>query len=772
MRYILFLFSFFIFLNSAKANEFKVKGMVLDSLSESTIENATVQLLLENKIIKSELSKYDGSFNFSVVKLGNYLLTVSHLGYKTVSLPIIINENIFPEITIKLQLDLVNLNEVTVKANKPLVSQKNGEITYQIEGGIWQNSGNILSIIKRIPILKGRSGSNYLLYGSKVTFLIDGKPVESDGINLETVLSNLGSSEIDKIEILQSPPPSLARFGNPIVNIRTIKMKEDGSLFNLNHGFGQGMNNRFNNSAKYTLKKQNLLLGMAFTQSQVNQLAKSTSIKQSPNFLFNDLNQVKSQDDIYNLKMNLEYSKNKFGTLNFTADHKDFRVLGHKNSKGNYNILDKTEAISLLSNSISNGIQNLAGIDYNKKFSEKININSSIEIGQYKNENAESINLNRFGSESNFTNPWSRKINFSNYYLENASIFGHIKLTEGIFLKKSESLTKYSQNIGTPNNKENSFNYSENNFYSFVSSNYSKNNIDITLGLNLEKTNVKGFNSTNTTNLNFYSFLPNFTVNYKFDEVKTITFSYNRGISRPNYEWLNQQELYINPYSKSVGGGVLQPTIFNKISISNIFKNGLSLTGIYANQKNRYSFFPLLNANNQVDYSAINIKNFYYLYYSASFQKYFTRIWYFAADVSGYYSNLNSPNFGIKNSGYTQQLAISNYFTFKKMGQFGLTSSYNSTDYADSYQFLPQFSLNIEYSKSIFKKKSSINISYSDLTNSLKDRFEYQLNNFSVKDSYKYETRLFKLAINYQFGNKSVKTATEKSPKSEIERLK
>ena len=232
--------------------------------------------------------------------------------------------------------------------------------------------------------------------------------------------------------------------------------------------------------------------------------------------------------------------------------------------------------------------------------------------------------------------------------------------------------------------------------------------------------------------------------------------------------------MYKNPYSKEIGGGVLTPTIFNKISISSTFENGLTLTGIYSNQKNRYSFFPFLNSENIVNYTAFNIKNFYYLYYSASFQKYFTKVWYFSSDISGYYSNIKSPNFGLKNSGYSQQFSLSNYFTFKKIGQFGLTSAYNTTDYSDSYQFLPQFSLNIEYSKSIFKKNGAISISLSDLSNSLKDRYLYKLSDFSAKDNYKYETRLLKISINYKLGNSSIKTALSRNRNndSELDRLK
>jgi iron complex outermembrane recepter protein len=761
---------FVLLLNSANANvsDLKVRGVILDSLSESPIENATVQLLFENIIIKTELSKYDGSFSFSNQKKGKFLLTVSHIGYKTQNILINIDEQILPNISIKLQLDQVDLAEITIKATKPLVSQLNGEIIYQIEGSIWQNSGNALNIINRIPILKGRSGSAYLLYGTKVVFLIDSKPAEAIGINLEAVLSNLGTGEIDKIEILTSPPPSLARFGNPIVNIKTIKLKTFGSLINLNHGFARGKSNRFNNGIKYTFKQNNLLLGISLLQSQINQFTKTNSTKVSPTFDLMDSESLKTKTDYYYMKLSGEYSSKKLGEINISFAHKNITLPSFKTNIGQYKFTNNIDNLILNSNANAKSFQNIAGIDLGKKFDNIFNIKTSIEIGQYDIKNEENISLTRMEKVSTFENPWNRNIVFKNYYFENESKIGEMKLTAGIFYKTSESDTKFIKNVGSNTTSSNSFKYLEKIQSTFVTSKFVKGKSDFTLGLNLEHTNVDGLSNTASKNINFFSLLPTLAFNYQINDTKSLSIAYQKGINRPDYEWLNQQELYKNPYNKNIGGGVLQPTIYNKITVSNTFANGFTLTGIYANQVNRYSFYPLVSGN-QVNFSAININKFYYLYYSGAYQKYFSKIWYFSADLSGYYSNLKSTDYGIKNAGYTQQFSLSNYFTFKKLGQFGITSSYNTTDYADSYRFLPQFSLNVEYSKSIFRKNGSINISFSDLTNSLKDRFVYKLDNFTVKDTYKYETRLLKLLINYKFGNKNVKSVSPRNSKAETE---
>ena len=773
---LLFLIVFTQNLSQTFASDFKLSGIVLDSLSGLPMENATVQLHFEDNLIKSNLSKEDGNFQFLFAKKGNYSLTISHIGYKTQIISVKIESEVQAKIIIKLQIEGVDLKEISVRANKPLVFQKNGEITYQIEGGIWQNSGNTMSIINRIPILKGRSGSSYLLYGSKVTFLLDGKPIESQGVNLETIMANYGSSEIDKIEILSSPPPSLARYGRPIVNIKTIKMKEDGALFNMSHGFGRGINNRFNNGVKYALKHRNLLFGLSAAQSKINQQTQYNSTKIAPSIELIDSESNFYNNDLFTIKLDAEYSGKKLGTINFSFDHKNTLAPSNKKNEGHYVVNNQIDSLILTAYSKVKSWQNMAGIAYHKEFNKYFNIKTTFDIGQFDIDNKENIRLLRPGLEANFENPWARKIVFKNYYLENESNFGEVKLTTGLIYKISESGTDFIKNVGAETNKASSFTYLENIFTTFATSNYTKGKTDFTAGINLENTEIEGFGTVNSEvkKVKFYSLLPNFSINHQFSDAKFLNLSYNRGINRPEYEWLNQQELYKNPYNKNIGGGVLLPTIYNKVTLASSFQNGLTITGIYAYQKNRYSFFPFITAENIVNFSAVNVEKFSYLYYSAAYQKYLSQIWYFSADVSGYYSKLHSKIYGINNGGYTQQFSISNFFTFKKIGQFGLSSSYNTTDYADSYQFLPQFSLNVEYSKSIFKKNGSINISYSDITNSLKDRYIYKLENFSVKDSYKYETRLFKISINYKFGNKNVKGLVPENLKaeSEIERLK
>lgn len=247
-------------LSSAQSPILRIRGQVVDSLTNAPLENTTLQLFQGANLLKSVQSRYDGTFIFNQIAAGNYQIKISYVGYKNRQISIDLTEK-QQNLIVKLNLDQVDLTEVTIKAKKPLVSQQNGAITYQIEGSIWQNSGNAQSLINRIPVLKGRSGGSYLLYGAKVTFLLDGKPIDNNGQGIETILETLGAIDLEKIEIIQNPAPNLARYGRPLVNIKTLKMKDNGTLYSLTHGYGRGINDRFNNGLKFNLKKEQLAFG-------------------------------------------------------------------------------------------------------------------------------------------------------------------------------------------------------------------------------------------------------------------------------------------------------------------------------------------------------------------------------------------------------------------------------------------------------------------------------------------------------------------------------
>lgn len=757
-------FKFFflvLFISSSKLFGNEIKGIIVDSVSNLPLENATIKLSKFNQgdSLKITLSKSDGSFIFSNIDNGKYNMTVSYIGYQSKEIYLDLMNN--SELVIKLINSTTVLNEVLISANKQLVYKEQGKIIYQIEGGIWQNSGSAQDIIGRIPIIKGR-GSSFLLFGSKIVFLLDGKPMETPGFNLEMALANLTSTEIDKIEILQNPPQSLSRYGNTIINIKSNKLKDNGSLVNLTNSYGFSINHRFNNNVKYSFKKNEFLANFQFTHGIGWLTTKSESLRQiyEPSFSdFKDFDELLNKYNNGALKVGFEYSKPKIGSINFELQINNKNNNDHNFQKSVFDIDMKIDSIIILSEAQSRIHNNFINFDYKKKVSSLININLNIENCLYRNDNSQLFVFNN----KNLENPWDRKISYNNIYLQNESQIKNLFITYGIYFKNSNSATNFLQSIDQSNASSINFSYKENliSYFSNAKRSYEKG--ELSFGLNLEQNRITGNSQVYYKQIKFINFLPTLNYNFNFSETSSIGVSYERGIIRPDFEWLNQQEVYKNPFFNHVGGGVLSPIIYDNINLTSTLNQNLTLTAIYSNQKNRFSFIPFITKENFISYSAINVDKYYYLYLSAAYEKDFSNWWHFSVDLSGYYSKTNSKTFQRVNSGVTYQLSTSNFFTINKQNKFGITTSYNSIDHSDLYDFLEQFSLNLDYNKSIFKGKVNLSCSLSDILNTIKDRYFYDYKQLKVLDKYKNETRRFRLVLSYKFGNNNVKDKAKPS---------
>lgn len=99
------------------AQGFSLKGKVLDKQGNS-IAYASIALMSEDNktLLTGTISDTEGLFTLKDQKQGNYLLSVSFVGYTTLKQPMKLQEDY--EGTFILEDDAVALGEVTIEANR------------------------------------------------------------------------------------------------------------------------------------------------------------------------------------------------------------------------------------------------------------------------------------------------------------------------------------------------------------------------------------------------------------------------------------------------------------------------------------------------------------------------------------------------------------------------------------------------------------------------------------------------------------------------------
>jgi len=226
IKYILPVFISLISFHAVAQDGFIIRGKVVDQETNEMIVGANiVELDANNRFIKGTITDINGNFSFKV-NSGNSIISISFIGYKTITLPI---EN-KTEFEIKMKAESVGIDEISVVAEKiensgfnllPKSSSSSSSATVNMESmsGIQSTSvvGALQGAAAGLDIIGGSgdpgSGSSIVIRG--MSTLSGGNPlIVIDDIPFDQRVDenfDFGSSDVqDLSELLSIPMEDLA----------------------------------------------------------------------------------------------------------------------------------------------------------------------------------------------------------------------------------------------------------------------------------------------------------------------------------------------------------------------------------------------------------------------------------------------------------------------------------------------------------------------------------------------------------------------------------
>ncbi|CAN5208560.1 outer membrane beta-barrel family protein [soil metagenome] len=195
-------------------------------------------MLLNSKdslLVKGAVSAENGSFQIDNIIYGHYLTAVSMVGYKkTYTVPFSISQNNpvqkLPLLTVHPE-DL-QLDEVTITAQKPLFEQHLDKLVVNVQSSITAAGSTALDVLERSPgVIVNRQNNGLSLNGKNgVLVMINGKisrlPIEA----VVQMLNGMQANNIEKIELISNPSARYDAEGDGgIINIILKKNHEYGS---------------------------------------------------------------------------------------------------------------------------------------------------------------------------------------------------------------------------------------------------------------------------------------------------------------------------------------------------------------------------------------------------------------------------------------------------------------------------------------------------------------------------------------------------------------
>ncbi|HEY4934986.1 MAG TPA: carboxypeptidase-like regulatory domain-containing protein, partial [Puia sp.] len=218
-----------------------LKGTVVDSSTGKPLAYAT--LVLQNSKtkdpVKNLISKDDGSFELSATDSLDWLLVIAFTGYDNKTIPISRGQSVDLGL-VSLKLSGKQLNEVSVIAVKPLIKRDLDGITYDVSADPETPVLDALDMMRKVPLLSVDASDNIKLKGkSNYKILINGKESALMAKNPSDVLRSMPATNIERIEVITTPPAKYDAEGLAgIINIITKKK--------LDEGYNLGLNGRLN----------------------------------------------------------------------------------------------------------------------------------------------------------------------------------------------------------------------------------------------------------------------------------------------------------------------------------------------------------------------------------------------------------------------------------------------------------------------------------------------------------------------------------------------
>jgi hypothetical protein len=564
-----------------------ISGTVINPVKKAVKGASVICSLSGSTTIQYDTTNKQGFFSFSDLAAGYYRISISLPGYARRvidSIYIRKDRNSFNLEDIELSNQLVQEETVTVYAEKPLVEMtKDGKIIYNTSESAIAQTSTATDLLKTTPLVSVNPNGNVLLRGKEVKVLIDEKPVELNTRQLQELLESMPGSNIEKIEVMTTPPPQFATERGGVINIVTKKGKA-GVTLRASTYYGTRGEWGGNLTAGYKKNKTSFQLVSGFGHSLFT--GEQNSYRQ--NFFRDSANRFHSGSDYENggnrpffrLQANYDPDKrNQFSaTIQLNRNKADNRSLSTYTNINRFEIPWRISEREVMTNGLNNGLN--ATLAYTGKDKKQTGI-FKLTTGIFSGDNDNDRNFHQVyfdgqkiptGADS--TQEQVTRIHNRNYHLrlnyDKTVDSGRWMFSSGFnFFSNNSDNNLATQFLKKPGNYfvfnpalSNDFKFHQRIYVGRVAVKYRLHKtMNITTGVQTEQTTTWFNNEVlgNPFTSRYTSWLPFTTFTWRPNEKYNLNFSYKKSIQRPGTNELNPAVDYSDPYNTRFGNPYLKP---------------------------------------------------------------------------------------------------------------------------------------------------------------------------------------------------------------------
>lgn len=793
--------------DSATSKKITVKGII--QTTDGTPGPYLSLLLLkaaDSSIVKGTITDETGQFTLSSVTPDKYILLVTEMQSRKLLTNLDLttrNDSIADLGIIKIDKTLKSLEQIIIRGRRPLLVRKIDRLVFDVGNSVLSSGNNMLEVLSRMPGVKVDAAGNVLVNGkSDVMLLIDGKGQYMTREQAQSILGNLRSENVDKVEVLTNPPARYDAQGSAIINVITKKDKIksdvhstygnqlfpaegingfDAHFFNLGTNLNYSFSNKVRTfvAADYITTRE---FRAGFTENMYlysnNLLRKG---RETTNYRETGLNYRAGINIDLTKRIGFDVELNSFGTPRkqyLSQINTAFSsIVQQAQADSFYNLLgqnayDKnrfTSAVGKFSFALDTLGRNLfVFLDY----SQFSNPGDQSYAGSFSYPNTSQTKQEDF----NFTRDYkvkiySFKIDYEHPLAKAYFLEAGVKLAS-IQNKDRAVLYREIRNGSDPEilQLNNRFNYKELIAGAYVSLRKSISKFNFQAGLRAEYTDSEGraFDPDATTDRSYLNAFPSLFVQYNKNDNNQFGFSYSRRIVRPNYVDFNPNQNYNSPLSTNRGTLALQPNFSNNLELSYNTK-GYYFAVTFSHIKNPRIDLPLQTQDGGVTINnyVTNLQHQNNLLFTAGLPVAIKSWWQTYTSVS-----LTNANFKVRGGPATSNWWTDVYnnhnFIFNSRHRAEITFSYSSAYWYAYSKTHALANLSVGYRWNVLKDKLDLGININDIAG---------INKFRITNDYRYQlqvteafrnNRYYRISLNYRFNTGNVFQLRSSSSKNDF----
>lgn len=779
---ILFTFLFALISINCFAQNLELRAKVIDETAQPVVGAVVALTTSDNNNDHTTLCDADGVFTFDIPS-GEYTLSVKFLGLEDISQNIILDKSIDIG-TITMQTKYTEIDGVTVLGVRPTIKREADRVTFNLNNSSYAHGANGLELLQYVPGVKASHNSIGIIGKGSVKIFINNRETKLTSDDLINLLKSYNASEIEKIEVITTPPARYDADGNTgIINIilKTIPQ------------------NFFGGTVSYTGYYQN------FEEVKAYDNYSSLNLKYNKSAFSSFVNVNYSNGESgYIESNNINYPeqlwKNRMITI---ANNKPVNIRGgfdfmldDKSSIGAHISYNKTDLLNTENNSsiiYSTGYviadSTIYGTNLTHGAGDRINANLHFDrtfdsLGKKMLFDADYLSFvtnrdNSFRSEVirqndsyagyGYDEHLSRNIRVVSSLLDFILPMRTLSITTGVKFSHTENDYRLNHINDTKiPNYDDRFIYRENILALYVDLDKKiSDKFSLKVGLRGENTTTNG-NSVvlgDSFDKGYFRLFPTLYATYNPSKNHILNLTFSNRISRPSFNMVNPFKQYANEYSYVQGKIELEPYFSYNTEIGYTYKNNLNFSLYYSISDNVFS--QLLELNEQTKIIGVLWDNFltqrrFGITNSYSLNKvdwlriYFQHGLYYSANTSSVASN---P--GVSGWVYDAVVMSDFYLNKKKTLVASLSTNYSSRSYMGNLTMDSYVMMNGGVRYNVLNNRINFGFNVSNLFNLYAATGFINSNGMTMNIRNHYSIPTYRLSVSYNFGTKiSSKTRT------------